>query len=422
MKTDDLLKNKKIKDDIINSNIFYIVLLMLPLNYIVYLSLSDNNFFFVKLTIPILSLITIIITVFIKRIPYKNKIWLLSVVFLSIPIVLFFFEIYDMSVFWFVVSTTYVLYVFERKKYIYYLGVFLVVIMILLLLFFSDKNFVPKTAISSCYKKCMIALFVKYIIVGFLVVSILLKFMKEFKTNFNKLKEQADNLTMVNQTLTNEIKEKKRIQHKALGEIILAEERERKRIAADLHDGLGPVMSSINLYYQAYIDEKSPKKKKEIEIRLKSIIRDAIGDVSKISHNISPHIVENNGLIVALDNFINQINIKKNLKVELNHQNIFRFDIKKELTIYRAVTELINNTIKHANAQTVKIDIYVKDQQLYVKYIDNGVGFDKNIIYKQKTGIGLYNISNRLESLRGKFIYETTLQNGFSAVLIIPYI
>jgi len=421
MKTNGLFKNKKIIDDVINGNLIYVALLTLPLTYIVFLALADNNVFFVKAIIPILSFFTFLLLIFRKKIPFQLKIWLINIDLFLISIVLFFFGIYELSVFWFVVSTTYIMYVFEKKKRIYFFGMLLALLLFATFFMFADTNFVPKTPITLCYKQCMIARFVKYILVGLLVVSILSRFMKEFKMNIDKLKEQADDLTIMNQILTNEIKEKKRIQHKALGEIILAEERERKRIAADLHDGLGPVMSSINLYYQAYIDEKNPQKKKEIELRLKNIIHDAIADVSKISHNISPHIVENNGLVVALQNFIDQINMHEKIDIILKHDNIFRFDIKKELTIYRAVTELINNTLKYANADYIHIQIYVKDKQLYVKYADNGIGFDIHKQNESKSGIGLYNITNRLESLRGKFIYETSPKLGFKAELIIPY-
>lgn len=421
MKNKELLKNKRIVEIIVDRNVIFTALLTIPLNYIVYLSLATSNVLWVKLTIPVLSALVFIVTIFNKQISFKYKSWILGFSFMLIPIILLGFKLLDMSVFWFTVSTTYLLYIIDRKKIIYIISVIVSILIIIAIITLSDDNFIPKTSILSCYKQCMIARFVNYIIIGVMVYHIFIDFMVEIGENIKKLNIQADNLKEINETLKNEIIEKKNIQHKALGEIILAEEKERKRIAADLHDGLGPVMSSINLYYQAYIDEKNPEKKIAIEKRLKIIIDTAIADVSKISHNISPNILENNGLIFALDNFINQIGIQKKLNIIFNYDKIFRFDIKKELTVYRAVTELINNTLKYAKASETIINIYTNEEQLIIDYYDDGIGFDKDKIERNKSGIGLYNIKNRMTSLEGRFDYETTQNNGFHAKLVMPF-
>jgi len=421
MKNKELLKNKRIVEIIVDRNVIFTALLTIPLNYIVYLSLATSNVLWVKLTIPVLSALVFIVTIFNKQISFKYKSWILGFSFMLIPIILLGFKLLDMSVFWFTVSTTYLLYIIDRKKIIYIISVIVSILIIIAIITLSDDNFIPKTSILSCYKQCMIARFVNYIIIGVMVYHIFIDFMVEIGENIKKLNIQADNLKEINETLKNEIIEKKNIQHKALGEIILAEEKERKRIAADLHDGLGPVMSSINLYYQAYIDEKNPEKKIAIEKRLKIIIDTAIADVSKISHNISPNILENNGLIFALDNFINQIGIQKKLNIIFNYDKIFRFDIKKELTVYRAVTELINNTLKYAKASETIINIYTNEEQLIIDYYDDGIGFDKDKIERNKSGIGLYNIKNRMTSLQGRFDYETTQNNGFHAKLVMPF-
>ena len=84
----------------------------------------------------------------------------------------------------------------------------------------------------------------------------------------------------------------------------------------------------------------------------------AIADMSRISHNISPHILEKHGLITALENFLSEIKISDNIKFVINFEKFSRFDLKKELTIYRTISELINNTIKHANATLITIDIF----------------------------------------------------------------
>ncbi len=421
MKNISLLKNRRIIETIIDHNVVFIALLTLPTNYVVYLSLASSNNIWVKIAIPLLSAVFFIVSFIKKKLPLQFKIWLLSIPFMLIPIILLFFKLVDLSVFWFTVSTTFLLYVFDKKKFVYLISISVSILLIVAILTLTDDKFIPKTGILSCYKQCMIARFVSYIIIGVLIHHVFIDFMREINRNISTLEKQATNLQEMNKALLNEIAEKKKIQSKALGDIILAEEKERKRIAADLHDGLGPVMSSINLYYQAYIDEKNPEKKKEIEGRLKKIIGNAISDVSKISHNISPLIVENNGLIVALENFIDQLNIHKNLKINFSYENIFRFDIKKELSLYRAVTELINNTIKYAQANIIHINISIQNKQIHIDYTDNGIGFDKLKITGIKNGLGLQNITSRLASLEGSFSYNTTENGGFHATMILPY-
>jgi signal transduction histidine kinase len=197
--------------------------------------------------------------------------------------------------------------------------------------------------------------------------------------------------------------EKKEIQQKMLETVILTEEKERKRLAGDLHDGLGPVLSAVNLYFQAYLDAPEIQKP-EIEIRLKQKIENAIADVSRISHNISPHILEKFGLITALDNFINQIRLTEKIKFSTNFQKINRFDLKAELTIYRTITELINNTLKHAFAS------------------DNGKGFDIKQIDENQKGIGLNNMKNRVNSLNGKISINSSKNTGITVEISLPYV
>ncbi len=139
--------------------------------------------------------------------------------------------------------------------------------------------------------------------IGFLIYYIIHSFLREIGQNIKDLNRKAIDLEKANKSLQQEMQEKKQMQQKLLETVIITEEKERKRIAADLHDGLGPVLSSVNLYYQAYIDEKNTKKKAVIEKKLKKIINDAVLEVSRISHNISPNMLENNGLIVALEKF-----------------------------------------------------------------------------------------------------------------------
>ncbi len=218
------------------------------------------------------------------------------------------------------------------------------------------------------------------------------------------------------------LKRKEINKQKLIEAVIETEEKERKRIASDLHDGLGPLLSAAKLYFQAYIDAANVTDKIEIESKLKNIIENAINDTSRISHNISPHILENYGLITALENFISDISISKNIKFEINLEKLERFDLKEELTIYRTISELINNTIKHAKASLIRIKIFLsEDGMLNLIYEDNGVGFSVKEKMNAKNGIGFKNLENRIHFFKGNVIFESQPNKGMKAIIKIPY-
>ena len=217
------------------------------------------------------------------------------------------------------------------------------------------------------------------------------------------------------------LKRKEIIKQKTIEAIIQTEEKERKRIASDLHDGLGPLLSAAKLYFQAYIDAKDVASKSDIEAKLKSIMENAISDTSRISHNISPQILENYGLIVALENFISDINISENIKFDIKFDTFRRFGLKEELTIYRTLSELINNTTKHAAASLIRINIFISGDMLTLVYEDNGTGFSVEEKMQEKHGMGLKNIESRIQSLKGNIVFESLEGHGMKVVIKIPY-
>jgi signal transduction histidine kinase len=176
---------------------------------------------------------------------------------------------------------------------------------------------------------------------------------------------------------------------------------------------MGPLLSAVKLYFQAYIDAKEIDSKNDIEPKLKNIIDNAIADMSRISHNISPHILENYGLIPALENFVSEIKISDNIKFDINFEKFNR--------LYRTISELINNTIKHANATLIIIHMFISEDMFNLVYEDNGIGFPVEEQMYAKHGMGLKNIENRIHSLGGKIIFDRLRSNGMKAIIKIPY-
>jgi len=213
------------------------------------------------------------------------------------------------------------------------------------------------------------------------------------------------------------IRRKEYIKQKLIEAVVETEANERKRIAKDLHDGLGPVLSAINLYFQAYIDARDADKE-SIRDKTQKVISGAIDEVSRISHNISPYVLEYHGLIMALNNFIASSINSNRIKVEFTSDLSCRFELNKELSVYRCITELLNNTMKHADASRITIDIRSREKLLYIYYADNGNGFDSNL--EGTVGMGLYNIKNRIETFGGKLVIESSLKRGIKVNIEIP--
>ncbi|GAF01852.1 sensor histidine kinase [Saccharicrinis fermentans] len=235
--------------------------------------------------------------------------------------------------------------------------------------------------------------------------------------NITPLKELGDYFYMV---VERDITESKKSQNLVLNSIIQTEENERKRISSDLHDGIGPILTTIKLYTQALMDESSSDKKEFIKTKLTSLVDEAVNSISEIAFNISPHILVNYGIIAAIESFIAKLNLSEKFKIIFSHNDVQRLDKNKEITVYRIFTELINNAIKYA--KTTKVTFHIEENQygINLHYRDNGIGFNKEEIGKKKAGMGLQNLRNRVQSFNGKFVLNSELGRGVEVKMWLP--
>lgn len=213
------------------------------------------------------------------------------------------------------------------------------------------------------------------------------------------------------QIIIHDMSERVRFEQEKLYAIVETEERERLKLAADLHDDVGPLLSSINMYTSLL--ERSPMDKRlDLYENLKVIIKDAIKGVREISNNLSPHNLTHYGLVAALDAIIEknrelvQIHFDENLRDK-------RFAKTIEVMFYRITKELLNNTMKYAHAESVWISLTLKDDFLALTYRDDGVGFDySKVMSSTRTGMGLHNIISRLKTIKAQYEFETTPGKG----------
>lgn len=186
-----------------------------------------------------------------------------------------------------------------------------------------------------------------------------------------------------------------------LAAVIKTEERERQRFAKELHDGLGPLLSVIKMLVSGLDGNNQASVNDKIKVNLRQAVDEAITGVRDISANISPHILNNFGLKDAVEAFIKRLRQTENFKVCFTtNLTTERFGYNVEVILYRVICELINNTLRHAAATRVTIDLQLEEESLYVEYTDNGVGFDTEAV-SAHTGMGLQNMRYRLQSADG---------------------
>ena len=214
-------------------------------------------------------------------------------------------------------------------------------------------------------------------------------------------------------SVVSDISVRQETERKVLNAVIEAEETERKRFATDLHDSIGPLLSSINLYLSALGKANLDDKNASMITASREIVNETLVNIKEISNNLSPHLLNDFGLVTAINSFINKISLSKIIDISFKPKNMeARVNQQVEVVIYRVITELINNTIKHAKAKHIQITLSKEDKLLKLIYIDDGKGFDLDEINAEHSGMGLHNIFSRIRSLNGSHSIQSNLESG----------
>ena len=214
-------------------------------------------------------------------------------------------------------------------------------------------------------------------------------------------------------TTVRDLTERKMLEKRIFNSEIRSEEKERERFAKELHDGLGPILSTCKIYLHS-LNEMLAGREELLKIsdRALTLIDDALGSIKEISNNLSPHVLRNFGLVQAVIAFTHNLETVSTLKFEVHYNYEERLNEVIEFTAYRIITELINNSVKYADATLIVIDIVLNRPYLSVSYSDNGMGFDMNDVKRAKKGFGLTNIETRISKFNGLHSYETSPGNG----------
>jgi two-component system, NarL family, sensor kinase len=194
-------------------------------------------------------------------------------------------------------------------------------------------------------------------------------------------------------------------------------EAERKRIAGDLHDELGPMLSAIKLQ----INHLEPEDETENAVLEKSSkqIDGIIQRFREISYDLLPNTLVRKGFIKATHEYISKLKILHPLQIEFTSPD-FSLKPEQEVNLYRVVQEIMQNTIKHARATVLKINIIAKDKSIFLQTKDDGIGFNYSEKSLEAKGVGLLSLQSRAQLLGGQLVVHTQPGNGTTFEIEIP--
>ncbi len=241
--------------------------------------------------------------------------------------------------------------------------------------------------------KIYIAVFIAVLILGILLIFFISSLLKHQRKNVELHKQRAD------------------------AEISTLEA-ERKRVASDLHDDLGPFLSSIKLQINL-LNTRDPEDISAIK-EISTQIDDIVEKVRETSNNLIPNVLIRKGLILAVKSFAQRINKTNALIIKTSFTENLHLNDEKEVHVYRIFQEGLHNTLKHAKATEFEFRIEKKESQLHIEMADNGIGFDLDAMSKESIGFGLKSISSRVDILRGDIFIEAKPGKGVKYTIVIP--
>lgn len=204
------------------------------------------------------------------------------------------------------------------------------------------------------------------------------------------------------------------LENRLMTAVLRTEERQRATFSRELHDGLGPLLSSAKMSLSALNRTEMDDRSREMLNNTSAVIDEAIRSLREISNNLSPHVLNNFGLVHGIKNFVDRVSALNNREIIFRTRlQDERFDSNIEVVLYRVVCELVNNSLKHSACQRIIVELNKEGDNIVVDYRDNGKGF--NLADVENMGMGLSNIKSRISSLGGKLRIESKPGNGMSA-------
>lgn len=205
---------------------------------------------------------------------------------------------------------------------------------------------------------------------------------------------------------------------KSINSFMSGQEKERNRIAAELHDRLGSLLSAVKLHFssiEADLNEKDFEEKENFSFAL-NLLDNSVDEVRSISHNLSKGILMQFNIAEAIINLRDTINAAGDLQVKFIEVGPkFKLLPEHEVELFRVIQELITNAIKHSQAKEIFVQLISDKDGLRVLVEDQGVGFNMKKI--KTTGLGLLNLKSRIEKIGGEYTIESSIGQGTTIMI-----
>ena len=249
----------------------------------------------------------------------------------------------------------------------------------------------------------LVLLFV-LILIGYLVITNSKKRRKLAEQKSELEKERVKNL-LKEQELT------------SIDAMIEGQEKERTRIAGELHDDLGALMTNVRLHFESLKSTRSP----DLFQKTDELLDEAYNKVRSIAHAKNSGVIANQGLLKAVKELAHKVSQLNGLEIEvMHHKMTTRLENSLELSIFRIIQELITNIIKHAQAKSATIHLINHGDSLNIMVEDDGIGFETRHVIGRSSGMGISNIDRRVEHLNGQLTLESESGKGTTVIIDIP--
>ncbi len=203
--------------------------------------------------------------------------------------------------------------------------------------------------------------------------------------------------------------------------VLRTEEKFRSRYSRELHDGMGPLLSSAKMSMSVLAKRAEDEENRELIASTSAVIDEAIRSLREISNNLSPQVLNDFGLVRGITNFINKNPQLRTIEMRFDtnlRKERFGHDI--EVILYRVICELINNSLKHSGCTKIELDLQLVYDRIYLTYSDNGRGFDTQAVADY--GMGMSNLTSRIHSLGGTIEITSQPNKGMAASIVVSTI
>ena len=203
----------------------------------------------------------------------------------------------------------------------------------------------------------------------------------------------------------------------ALSSTLEGQETERSRIAQDLHDGLGGLLSAVKAHYGKIQNEIKQLESLQVFDTAEGLLDTACEEVRRISHNLMPPLLRSQGLVPTFKNLINSFR-SNSLQINLDERNMeTRLLEKQEVFLFRIAQELLSNAVKHSDATKIEVSLYGLEEMIQLIVEDNGKGYDNE---EKHSGLGLVSVQSRVDYLQGELDIESGPDLGTTISISIP--